>query len=318
MGKGAQLEEAMPSEQNDGTTQAKPATPALDRARYLICIDLECTCDGNHGIVHESAVPREDMEVRRVGDFHCQRRAIARAWRCSLSWPGAVTRVIACWYLLLHGGARNGKEPLPAPSPACIVLSYLHTARTFFRSFAHLQNSRCAPRYPPVRHTSRAPPPTPRARRQVIEFPWVCVDTRTNEITAMEQVFVRPEYSPITPFCTELTGIDEATVASAGTLADAVHQLSAFVEPLLAEAGPNGVCMVTHGPWDLWVQLRGEAARKGIELPRVLSRFYDLKVRREIRCHRSMRSSLRLEASTTSRPRSLVGRARAARPRPRQ
>jgi inhibitor of KinA sporulation pathway (predicted exonuclease)/predicted RNA-binding Zn-ribbon protein involved in translation (DUF1610 family) len=119
---------------------------------------------------------------------------------------------------------------------------------------------------------------------EVIEFPWVVVDSEKAEVVRTGRQFVKPEYSPITAQCTALTGITPQSVSDAGTLADAVGALGVELHSLLDEVNAeeresnlslDDVCCVTHGTWDLGVQLPREAARKDVAVPTYLSRFFD-------------------------------------------
>ena len=65
---------------------------------------------------------------------------------------------------------------------------------------------------------------------EIIEFPCVLLDTRTREITDSFHSFVRPtENATLSSFCTELTGIEQATVASAPTLPEVLERLDAWL-----------------------------------------------------------------------------------------
>lgn len=79
--------------------------------------------------------------------------------------------------------------------------------------------------------------------------------------------------SAVSRFCTELTGITPAVAAGGVPLGQAVAAFGAY----LASLRPGSFAVVTHGRWDVEVQLRAEARRKGIELPPALLRYFDLK-----------------------------------------
>jgi inhibitor of KinA sporulation pathway (predicted exonuclease) len=93
-----------------------------------------------------------------------------------------------------------------------------------------------------------------------------------------EQIHVRPERTPLTSFCTEVTGITWDKLEKAGSLRDAVRQLDQYVD---AEIDGKGLtfAFVTHGAWDLRIQLPRECRDKSIELPDYLAYccMFDLK-----------------------------------------
>lgn len=89
------------------------------------------------------------------------------------------------------------------------------------------------------------------------------------------QYYCKPERTPITEYCTELTGISEETLAKAGSLGDA---LVAF-EDALNRAGLKGrrCCAVTHGPCDLELTLPRNCEAIGRKIPSVLRSYVDLR-----------------------------------------
>ena len=115
-----------------------------------------------------------------------------------------------------------------------------------------------------------------RDKQEIIEFPYVVVDVHTRDIIHAEQQFIKPEYSPVTKFCTELTGIEASTLEKGCTLAHAVTTFIKYVDTQIV--GKNKTfALVTHGTWDLLLQLRCECATKKIDLPDWIFRFLDLR-----------------------------------------
>lgn len=98
------------------------------------------------------------------------------------------------------------------------------------------------------------------------------------EILHKEQIYVKPERTPLTPFCTEVTGIKWNTLSEAGTLKDAINRLDEYITKEV-ELENKSFCFVTHGGWVLRIQLPREARDKNITLPNYLSfcRMFDLK-----------------------------------------
>eukprot|EP00434_Breviolum_minutum_P031080 symbB.v1.2.027491.t1/scaffold2823.1/size69429/3 len=60
---------------------------------------------------------------------------------------------------------------------------------------------------------------------EIIEFSYVIYDAKANRLACERQHYCKNQRTPLTPFCTELTGITEETLASAGSLADALEGL---------------------------------------------------------------------------------------------
>jgi inhibitor of KinA sporulation pathway (predicted exonuclease) len=108
------------------------------------------------------------------------------------------------------------------------------------------------------------------------------------------QVYVKPEWSKsLTPFCTQLTGITNETLANAGTLRDAVQQFDSYVYTSFITSNKS-FCLITDGSWDLKYCLRAEAAAKGIKLAAHYSRFFDL--RNEFQLHKNAPHATNLNA----------------------
>ncbi|KAF9428834.1 hypothetical protein BGZ94_000841 [Podila epigama] len=103
------------------------------------------------------------------------------------------------------------------------------------------------------------------ATSEIIEFSWLCVSKNTLAIVHEEQRYVKPVNTVLTPFCKNLTKITEETLADAGTLLEAVSSMDDYINQHIL--GENKTfCFVTHGAWDLRIQLPREAKDKGIQL----------------------------------------------------
>jgi inhibitor of KinA sporulation pathway (predicted exonuclease) len=91
--------------------------------------------------------------------------------------------------------------------------------------------------------------------QEVIEFPCVLVDATVSpaKIVSEIQVYVRPEAVPrLTAFCTQLTGITQATVDAGTTFAGAFRQILAWLRTCgLDPDRPTNFAVVTCGDWDL-------------------------------------------------------------------
>ncbi|KAI9269007.1 hypothetical protein BDA99DRAFT_557780 [Phascolomyces articulosus] len=113
---------------------------------------------------------------------------------------------------------------------------------------------------------------------EVIELAFVVIDTAKMDVIHTEQIYVKPVQTPMTEYCTQVTGITSETLDSAGTLQNAINKLDEYIQREI-EAKKLSFCFVTHGGWTLRIQLPREARDKSIELPSYLSfcRMFDLK-----------------------------------------
>ncbi|KAI8142315.1 ribonuclease H-like domain-containing protein [Fennellomyces sp. T-0311] len=113
---------------------------------------------------------------------------------------------------------------------------------------------------------------------EVIELSFVVIDASKMQVVHTEQIYVKPEQTPLTEYCTQVTGITTDTLESAGTLQNAINQLDDYIQREI-EAHKLSFCFVTHGGWTLRIQLPREARDKNIDLPPYLSfcRMFDLK-----------------------------------------
>ncbi|CAG8558493.1 17126_t:CDS:2 [Acaulospora morrowiae] len=113
---------------------------------------------------------------------------------------------------------------------------------------------------------------------EIIEFAWVIVDTNTLEVVYQHTQYVKPENTPLTAFCTNLTNITWDKLEQAGTLQNAITNLDDYIKSHIISQNKT-FCFCTHGAWDLRIQLPREARDKHIELPPYLAhcRLFDLK-----------------------------------------
>ncbi|KAK9709241.1 Asparagine-rich protein (ARP protein) [Basidiobolus ranarum] len=119
----------------------------------------------------------------------------------------------------------------------------------------------------------------PKDKSEIIEFSWVVYDAKTLDVIKKQQSYCKPENTPITPYCIELTKITAEMVENAGTLQNAVDTMDEFIQKNILDKGKS-FCFVTHGPWDLKIQFPREAKNKGLRIPSYLQQctLFDLKV----------------------------------------
>jgi inhibitor of KinA sporulation pathway (predicted exonuclease) len=103
-----------------------------------------------------------------------------------------------------------------------------------------------------------------RVQNEIIEFPMIIPGR--GEFHA----YVRPE-APLTPFCTQLTGITQATVDNAAPLKEVLAAATLWLQDV------DEVVFVTCGNWDLNVALPRDCARKKLKVPKAFKRFLNLK-----------------------------------------
>ncbi|KAI7903308.1 uncharacterized protein BX663DRAFT_551599 [Cokeromyces recurvatus] len=113
---------------------------------------------------------------------------------------------------------------------------------------------------------------------EIIEISFVVVDASNMEILHKQQIYVKPERTPLTPFCSEITGIKSSVLETAGTLKDAITKFDEYIQQEI-ETPKKSFCFVTHGGWALRIQLPRESRDKNITLPNYLAycRMFDLK-----------------------------------------
>jgi inhibitor of KinA sporulation pathway (predicted exonuclease) len=111
-----------------------------------------------------------------------------------------------------------------------------------------------------------------------IELSFVVLNASNLEVLYKQQIYVKPERTPLTPFCSEVTGIRSSMLENAGNLSDAIKQLDEYIQREI-ESEKKSFCFVTHGGWVLRIQLAREARDKNLSLPNYLAycRMFDLK-----------------------------------------
>eukprot|EP00930_Biecheleria_cincta_P036061 TRINITY_DN24761_c0_g1_i1.p1 TRINITY_DN24761_c0_g1~~TRINITY_DN24761_c0_g1_i1.p1 ORF type:complete len:546 (+),score=88.75 TRINITY_DN24761_c0_g1_i1:50-1687(+) len=111
---------------------------------------------------------------------------------------------------------------------------------------------------------------------EIIEFAFVVYDARVGREVCQGQHYCKNDRTPITEFCTRLTGISEQTLASAGSLGDA---LAAFEEAMQAkDLAGRPCCAVAHGSADLELILPMHCRALGLKVPRVFEQYIDLRL----------------------------------------
>jgi RNA:NAD 2'-phosphotransferase (TPT1/KptA family)/inhibitor of KinA sporulation pathway (predicted exonuclease) len=172
-----------------------------------------------------------------------------------------------------------------APPTAAAVVGCIHALLSIIQG-----GGGGAPAAPPPTAAATAAPPEPRRRpydyyavldfeatcvagpqrlrpQEIIEFPTVLVDGQTLQPVAEFHEYCRPHHhgGQLSPFCVELTGIQQAWVDAARPFAEVLRAHSSWLAGHL-ERGPGGgggrktVAFVTCGDWDLKTMLPAQLA----------------------------------------------------------
>ena len=114
--------------------------------------------------------------------------------------------------------------------------------------------------------------------QEIIEWPCVLVDASTGETVDEFHSYVRPLAHPrLTAFCTELTGIEQATVDAAPPFADVLSAFTAWASGHAAQG--RRLLPVTCGDWDLRTCLPGQVKYSGLShlVPPILGTWCNVK-----------------------------------------
>ena len=115
---------------------------------------------------------------------------------------------------------------------------------------------------------------------EIIEFPVVLVDLTNGSVAGEFHSYVRPTVNTtLTEFCTRLTGISQAQVDEAPTLAEVLEAFEAWrlAQGLEHSEERRDFAFAADGPWDLRFFLHGECSRKGIPKRRYFDKWVNVK-----------------------------------------
>jgi len=109
---------------------------------------------------------------------------------------------------------------------------------------------------------------------EIIEFPWVVIDTETMRVVDAQHLYVKPDnMAGVTSFTSKLTGITSNMLVEKENLQTVIKKFHGY---LRNKFGVN-FRILTDGIWDLQVQLRSEAKRKNIILDWYFHQYFDIK-----------------------------------------
>jgi len=109
---------------------------------------------------------------------------------------------------------------------------------------------------------------------EIIEFSYVIYDAKADAVT-QAQHYCKNQATPITRFCSELTGITDETLKHAGSLADALHALEQEMQS--ERLVGRSCCAVAHGCADLELTLPRNCKDTNLKVPKVLRKYVDLR-----------------------------------------
>ncbi|KAI9353542.1 Eri3 protein-like protein [Obelidium mucronatum] len=114
-------------------------------------------------------------------------------------------------------------------------------------------------------------------KNEVIEFPVVVIDSKTLQVVAEFQSYVRPVLNPtLTAFCTNLTGITQDVVDASPTFPQVLKNFESFMAD--NNLSHNNMRFVTDGPWDIRDFVRKQCNLSGIRpLPVYFKDYIDLR-----------------------------------------
>jgi len=117
-----------------------------------------------------------------------------------------------------------------------------------------------------------------RENQEMIEFPFVVMDLKTNQIIHQERHYVKPTLTEkLTPFCTQLTGITDETLQKEGIpLSFALQYFHRYAKTNFIGANKT-FCILTDSEWDIKGLLIKEAKLKGIFIEPYFRTYYDLR-----------------------------------------
>lgn len=126
--------------------------------------------------------------------------------------------------------------------------------------------------------TNRAAVQVTKENAETIELAFAVMDVESGQVVHKQRILVKPERTPLTRFCTEITGIAPSDLEDAGDLWNAIQQLDSYIQEEMVSKNLR-YCLVTHGGWVLRIQLEREARDKELVLPDTLTncRMFDVK-----------------------------------------
>ncbi|KAH7107021.1 exonuclease RNase T and DNA polymerase III [Auriculariales sp. MPI-PUGE-AT-0066] len=116
-------------------------------------------------------------------------------------------------------------------------------------------------------------------KQEIIEFPVLVYNIASRQVEHTFHSYIRPILQPeLTPFCTELTGIQQETVAAAEPFDQVWDRFTTFMTEKLP-ADSTSYTFLTCGDWDLKTMLPLQLSHIGIRtMPNDMRTWLNIKV----------------------------------------
>ncbi|KAI0830687.1 exonuclease RNase T and DNA polymerase III [Trametes gibbosa] len=106
-----------------------------------------------------------------------------------------------------------------------------------------------------------------RGEMEIIELPTILYDIQQDKVEAVFHEYVRPIIHPhLTPFCTNLTGIQQATVDNAHPFPEVWQRFQEFLQTHNITNSPSSASFLTCGDWDLKAMLPLQLRLSGLDV----------------------------------------------------
>jgi inhibitor of KinA sporulation pathway (predicted exonuclease) len=117
--------------------------------------------------------------------------------------------------------------------------------------------------------------------QEIIEFPVVIYDVAARAVDRARifHSYCRPVSTRLSPFCTELTGITQATCDAAPPFPAVLKAMQRWMydSGLIDDAGQSKALFATVGNWDLETALPAQCALSKVKAPACLRTWCDVK-----------------------------------------
>lgn len=87
---------------------------------------------------------------------------------------------------------------------------------------------------------------------EIIEFPWITLDTETCKVIYENRLYVNPDNKDgITKFCTKLTNITKEMASKGSNLEKSIEIFDDYIKNEILTKEENTFCILTDGMFDL-------------------------------------------------------------------
>lgn len=111
--------------------------------------------------------------------------------------------------------------------------------------------------------------------QEIIEFPTIILNNQFEQIATFHH-YVKPIYHPrLTPFCMELTGIQQTWIDEADTFKSVWKLFQQFL--LLHCHQTNNIIFITAGNWDLLTMLPNQCQLSNVAIPSYMKKWINIR-----------------------------------------